>query len=256
MLYNAVAGFTGMNPKKLHEITDRHMAAEAAARTNTGDLLRQVILGGQDGLVNVLGILLGVAKATGSAPTVIVAGLAATFAESISMGAVAYTSSQAARDFYFRELEREKKEMKTLPEIEKEEVKVIYMRKGFRGKALDAIVRKTVSNDKMWLDLMMAEELGFSENDAKVNPLREAFVVMMSAFAGSFIPLLPFFFLPIGTATIVSVGVAVITLFAAGAIKGKLTTGNLFWRGVELSLIGTVAALAGYAVGAIFKVTV
>ena len=55
--------------------------------------LSDVILGGQDGLVNVLGVILGVAAATADTRIVLVAGLAATFAESVSMGAVAYTST-------------------------------------------------------------------------------------------------------------------------------------------------------------------
>ena len=54
----------------------------------TGFSLPEIILGGQDGLVNVLGIILGMAAATSSSQIVIVAGLAATFAESISMAAV------------------------------------------------------------------------------------------------------------------------------------------------------------------------
>ncbi len=58
--------------------------------------LRDIILGGQDGLVNVLGIVLGVAAASGNSRIVLVAGLAATFAESFSMAAVAYTSSIAS----------------------------------------------------------------------------------------------------------------------------------------------------------------
>ncbi|HZY44053.1 MAG TPA: VIT1/CCC1 transporter family protein, partial [Anaerolineae bacterium] len=70
--------------------------------------LSDVILGGQDGLVNVLGVILGVAAASSDPRIVIAAGLAATFAESISMGAVAYTTTMADRDFYLSEIEREK----------------------------------------------------------------------------------------------------------------------------------------------------
>lgn len=57
--------------------------------------LRDIILGGQDGLVNVLGIVLGVAAASRDERIIMAAGLAATFAESFSMAAVAYTSSVA-----------------------------------------------------------------------------------------------------------------------------------------------------------------
>src|SRR3989344_5030954 len=80
-----------------------------------GSLLRQLILGGQDGLVNVLGIILAVATATNDAKIVLIAGLAATFAESISMAAVAYTSSKAARDHYLREQELELREIRLHP---------------------------------------------------------------------------------------------------------------------------------------------
>ena len=60
-------------------------------------LLSNFILGSQDGLVNVLGILLGLTAATGDIRIFFVAALAALGAESISMGAVAYTSTSARR---------------------------------------------------------------------------------------------------------------------------------------------------------------
>ena len=64
-----------------------------------GSLLRDIILGGHDGVVNVLGLVLGVAAATADPRIILIAGLAGGFAESISMAAVAYTSTMASRDF-------------------------------------------------------------------------------------------------------------------------------------------------------------
>ncbi|MDO8556599.1 MAG: VIT1/CCC1 transporter family protein [Nanoarchaeota archaeon] len=66
---------------------------------STGSLLKDIILGGQDGIVNVLGLTLGVAAATNDPRVVLIAGLAGGCAESISMAAVAFTSTQAERDF-------------------------------------------------------------------------------------------------------------------------------------------------------------
>ena len=66
----------------------------------TGENLRDFILGAQDGIVNVLGLVLGVASATFDTKVVLIAGLAGLFAESISMGAVAFTSTKAAHDYY------------------------------------------------------------------------------------------------------------------------------------------------------------
>src|SRR5579875_2187790 len=79
--------------------------------------LRDVILGGQDGLVNILGIALGVVAANGSRTVLIAAGLSAAITESISMGAVAYTSSLSERDYYRAEEAREREEMRTMPEV-------------------------------------------------------------------------------------------------------------------------------------------
>ena len=98
--------------------------------------LPEIILGGQDGLVNVLGVILGVAAATSDSKIVIVAGLAATFAESISMAAVAYTSKLAEADYYQSEYEREKWEIEHIPEGEKEEIMALYSHLGFSGKTL------------------------------------------------------------------------------------------------------------------------
>src|SRR3954468_11927429 len=87
----------------------------------TNNSLRDVILGGQDGLVNMLGISLGVIAAGGSTHVLIVTGLAAAITESISMGAVAYTSFGSDRDFYLAERDRERREVASRPDEERQE---------------------------------------------------------------------------------------------------------------------------------------
>lgn len=69
---------------------------------NGSAIIRDVILGGQDGIVNVLGIVLAVATATQSRYIILISGLAATFAESISMAAVGYTSAKAGKEYYHK----------------------------------------------------------------------------------------------------------------------------------------------------------
>jgi len=72
-----------------------------------GSLLRQLVLGGQDGLVTVLCVILGVAVATGEARLALIAGIAAAFAETVSMVAVAYTSAKAQREFFAKRVAEE-----------------------------------------------------------------------------------------------------------------------------------------------------
>jgi VIT1/CCC1 family predicted Fe2+/Mn2+ transporter len=74
---------------------EKHMAEEHVGMSAR---FREFVLGWQDGVVNVLGIVLGVAVSTNDSRLVLIAGLAATFAESISMAAVAYTSTKAYAD--------------------------------------------------------------------------------------------------------------------------------------------------------------
>jgi len=219
--------------------------------TGTGSLLRDIILGSQDGLVNVLGIILAVATAIVDVKIVIIAGLAATFAESISMAAVAYTSTKASRDFYRSELEREKWEMNHWPDREREEIRVIYKNKGFTGALLNAIVKRITSNKKMWLNVMMDEELHLTESHD--NPVKSAAIVGFSAIGGSIVPLISFFFLPVREAIIASLILAIIVLFVTGYIKGKLTTKPLR-SAVEMAIIGMAAAIVGYAIGAVLGV--
>ena len=215
--------------------------------------IREFILGGQDGLVNVLGLILGVATATSDVKIVLIAGIAALFAESISMGAVAYTSSKAALDFYKSMRAIEAKEIKEIPGEERDEVRRIYKSKGFSGKLLDQIVKKITSRKKLWLETMMSEELRLFPGQEE-QPIKVGVVVFFATVIGSLVPLFPFFFFSVKAGIISSVIVSVAVLFLIGAIKAKLTIGDWRKSGLELVVIGTLAAVAGYVIGKVLEV--
>ena len=219
--------------------------------------LRNIILGGQDGLVNVLGIVLGLAVASQDLRIILAGGLAATFAESVSMAAVAFTSMRAEQSFYESELAREKREIKEVPEMEKEEIREIYRQKGFSGKLLEEVTEKITSNEEVWLDEMMKFELGLQPVETK-HALSSGAVVGAAALVGSLIPLIPFFFLEtfalsINEAIWISLVISALTLFIVGAYKAKTTVGDWKKSGLEIAVIGTVSALVGYVIGQFFK---
>lgn len=219
-----------------------------------GFTLPEIILGGQDGLVNVLGVILGVAAATGSNHIVIVAGLAAAFAESISMGAVAYTSKIAEADYYQSEYEREKWEIDHYPEGETAEIRHLYAAYGFEGETLDTIVKTITSKKEIWLKVMMEQELKLEPIERK-EAIPFAFIVGISAIIGSFIPLTAYFFLPMKEGTMVSLVVSAVTLFVVGFYKAKKTIGrNFIKQGIEMMVIGMVSAIVGYFIGSLFQV--
>jgi predicted membrane protein (TIGR00267 family) len=212
--------------------------------------MRELILGGQDGLVNTLGVVLAVASASGNPRIVLIAGAAALFAESISMLAVSYTSSKAANEVYESELKNEEYEVDEMPELERQEVWDIFYEKGLRGNTLEKVVDKITSDRKRWIDVMMKDELKLFPSGQE-NPLKDALIVGVSAIVGSLIPILPFLFLPISSAVIWSVIISAVALFAGGAVKAKLTIGTWWKSGLELALIGMVAAILGYVIGAL-----
>ncbi|MBI5149059.1 VIT1/CCC1 transporter family protein [Candidatus Pacearchaeota archaeon] len=232
--------------RKIRDPSERHGGASS--------LFNEFILGGQDGLVNVLGIILGMAIATSDAKLVIIAGLAAAFAESISMAAVAYTSTKAQEDFYYSEEEREVYEIKTVPSKERKEIYDIYYAKGFRRKLLNDIVKNITSNKRRWLDIMMKEELGLTKSF--LHPIKTALIVGLSAIIGSLIPLFTFFFLPIKTAIVYSLIISAIALFITGIVEAKLTVGHWIKKGIQLTLIGMTAALIGFIVGKILGISI
>ena len=217
--------------------------------------LSDVILGGQDGLVNVLGVILGVAAATNDVNIVVVAGLAATFAESVSMGAVAYTSTLADSDLYESERQREYRHINAYPELERDEIREIYQRRGFKGDLLERIVETITANKDVWVAVMMAEELNLSPVNRR-QAMRSALVVGLSAVVGSLIPLMPFFWLPVNVSMYVSLLTAALALFAVGTYKARATVGRPVRSGLEMAIIGILSALAGYAAGVIFKAPV
>ena len=214
--------------------------------------LADIILGGQDGLVNVLGVILGISAASGDIKIIIAGGLAATFAESISMGAVALTSKLTLRDHYKAELAREKQEIAQMPEQEKEEIRHIFAKKGLSGKILDDVVEHVTADEKAWLEMMMREELGLEEVKDK-DIYTGSFVVFISALIGSFIPLAPFFFMSIRAATIASVILSALALLLVGIYKAKAIIGSPLKSGLQMVLIGMGASLAGYVTGLVFQ---
>src|SRR5213594_2839419 len=195
-------------------------------------LLSDFILGSQDGLVNVLGVILGVAVASRNLSdpiTIILAGgLAATFAESISMGAVAYTSTLARRDHYLAEVERERREMVELPDLEKQEVRDILERWDFHGPELDEMVEKITSKPKAWLEIMMAHELNLAPVE-KTQARKSAILVGVAAILGSLV-------------------LSTTTLFLIGWWKARTTIGRPTRSGVQMAIIGIASAVAGFGI--------
>lgn len=140
--------------------------------------------------------------------------------------------------------------MEHLPEVERQEIHDIYAAKGFKGKLLEEIVAHITSNDKLWLETMMREELGFAESPPK--PGLNGIVMSVSFIVGALIPTIPYF-LKIATFDLfyISSMLSLIGLFAAGAFKTKFTKKNIFFSAIETLAVGALAALGAYGIGVV-----
>lgn len=224
-----------------------------------GRSLRDIILGGQDGLVNVLGLVLGVAAATAQLRIIMAAALAATFSESIAMGGVAYTSALAERDYYLAQLERERREVEDVPDIEREEVRQIFRNKGLHGDVLERVVEEITSDKRIWVDVMMRDELHLTPVSAQGIAGR-ALVTGFATLVGSLIPLIPFLFVPllglsVTAATILALPLCAVVLFGVGAYKAITLVGDWRISGLQMLLIGMLSAAAGYGIGRLLHVS-
>jgi VIT1/CCC1 family predicted Fe2+/Mn2+ transporter len=240
-------------------LVDRHAANKPPRHephSTGGTWLRDVILGGQDGLVNMLGIELGIIAAGASTAVLITTGLAAAITESISMGAVSYTSSLAERDYYLAQQAQEQREVDATPEEEEDEVRQIYAAKGFDGDLLDAVVRTITSNRETWVGTMMDEELHLEPVETS-RVLRGAAVVLLATLIGHFVPLWSFIVLrPSPTiALVVSIAFSGVVLFGVGVYQAKTLVGDWRTSGLKMVVIGLGAAAIGFFVGHLFHTT-
>jgi VIT1/CCC1 family predicted Fe2+/Mn2+ transporter len=242
-------------PARLPVADEADVTAAVAGSGRAAALVRDVILGGQDGLVNVLGLVLGMAVATGDSRVVITAGLAAMLAESIAMAGVAYTSSGAERGLVIRvsrsigigatsrHAERRTAALRSLAEG------------GARADTVAAVAAAFDDEGRAWANELRSAQSAMAPV-RETRPIRAAAVVGLSTLLGSMVPLLPFVLLPMSVAPLAALVGAVIVLFAAGVERARVSGGRPLRAGLELVAIGVVSAFAGYLIGRILRAPV
>lgn len=210
--------------------------------------IRDVILGGQDGLVNVLGLVLGLAVATGNGRVIVTAALAAMFAESIAMAGVAYTSRGAERDFA-SDVRANLLDGLAAHSLERlADRRAALERAGVEPARIEGILAVAAEESAAWRDGFDRLERSLAPV-REAHPLRAALVVGLSTIVGSAVPLVPFLLLPVGSAMVVAIVAAAAVLFIAGVQRARLTSVPVLPAGFQMVAIGLLSALAGYLIG-------
>ena len=245
-----VTGETPALPLDLETYIDAALALdrEPFQVANLGRL-REVVFGAQDGIISTVALTTSVAIAVGSTATVLVAGLAAVAAGTISMAAGAYLGSRAEEDVREAVIAREMRDLEEKPAEELAELVILFQREGNTYDDAVHLANEIAGNKTLWLNTLLEKKLGISP-DIGGNPLKDAAVMCVSFGSAAIIPIIPFLFLNVRAAAIgLSIGLSLAGLFLLGLVKGRLVRKSPILQGLEILGIGAASAALGYGLG-------
>jgi VIT1/CCC1 family predicted Fe2+/Mn2+ transporter len=212
--------------------------------------LRAAVLGANDGILSTASIIIGVAAASTTKDPVILAGVAGLVAGALSMAAGEYVSVSSQSDLESADLERERKELESMPEEELQELAQIYVKRGLdQALALEVATQLTAHNA---IEAHARDELGINKiTEAK--PLQAALSSGLAFTFGGALPLVVAFFAPLMGMEYIQYVAALFFLVTLGAIAAKAGGSNMWKAILRISFWGTVAmgitALIGYWFG-------
>ena len=210
--------------------------------------IREVVFGGQDGLLSTMLLVTALAVGDLERTAVLVGGLAGALAGLISMSTGAYLGSKAQRDLQRAEIEQEARELEEHPGEELAELVVIYQQEGLSYEDAQGVAEHIAADKDLWLRTMVEKELGISPQLTS-NPIKDALVMGAAFTVGAIIPVIPFFFSKSGTAIGVAVGATLVALFVLGMGKGRIVQRSPVFQGLEILLVGAAAAAVGWGLG-------
>jgi VIT1/CCC1 family predicted Fe2+/Mn2+ transporter/rubrerythrin len=222
-------------------------AVEPWHRTGSGGFLRNVVYGFNDGLTANFGLVAGVVGASVAPQVVLISGVAGMIADALSMGASGYLAAKSEQEVYAHEIAMEKEEIRLMPDVEREELALIYQAKGIDPGIARRMATDVMSDPARALDEQVREELKIGE--AHATPLREGWITGTATAVGALLPVFPFFILE-GTAAVwTSFSVAMLSHFAVGAARSVFTGRGLLRSGFDMFIVGFGVAAVGYVVG-------
>jgi VIT1/CCC1 family predicted Fe2+/Mn2+ transporter len=214
---------------------------------NSGDTVRDVIIGMSDGLTVPFALAAGISGAIAASHIVVTAGVAELAAGGISMGLGGYLAARSDVDHYENERRREFAETHELPDEERREIESIFASYGITGDSLKTLTDKITSDRHRWVDFMMRFELGLEQPDPRRAPL-SAVRIGGSYVVGGLLPLLPYMLIPSSQQALWgSIAVTLVALALFGALKGKFTGVSMARSALETVGIGGVAAAVAFA---------
>jgi vacuolar iron transporter family protein len=209
-----------------------------------GSYLRDWVYGGIDGAVTTFAVAAGVAGASLSPQVVLILGFANLLADGFSMAVANYSGTKTEREQYERLLAIEYKHIAAVPEGEREEIRQIFEKMGFRGNDLERAVDTICSDKGRWAHTMVLEEYGMAPLIR--SPLKAALSTFAAFAAFGSIPLVPYL---VGGGLVASAAGTSVAFLLIGSLKSRWSVRSAWRSGLETLVIGGIAASLAYAAG-------
>lgn len=221
-----------------------------------GRYLKDAVYGANDGVVTTFAVVAGVSGANLSPEIVFIIGAANLLADGFSMAVSNYLGAKSETEFFHEERNREEREVREIPVEERAEVRRILTQKGYAGSDLASLTELIVKNPSFWVDFMMREELRLEAHDMD-NPRLAALVTFIAFAVCGAIPIIAYVLaLSRGVGFLMASLASGLTLFCVGALRAFFTGKSKLFSGLEVLLIGGIAATLAYLVGLILKLLI
>ena len=222
---------------------------EVYHRKRAGKYISDLILGANDGIITTFVVVAGATGAGLSPLVIVILGFANILGDAVSMGFGNYLGQKSEQDYNRGQRQKEEWEVKKFPEVEHYEIRKIFEKWGFGGKDLDRAEEIVTSNKKVWVDVMMKEELGIIEESTQ-QPIKGGAMTFFAFVAAGIVPLIPFLVPPLlSNAQWYSTALAGIELFIIGAMRSTISPQKWLKGGFEMLLVGVLAGGIAYGVG-------
>jgi VIT1/CCC1 family predicted Fe2+/Mn2+ transporter len=254
---NARTLFTAWRQMRTRNLKEEHRPEKIRERISAKggeSALGDAVLGASDGIITTFAVVAGSAGGQFSTDVVIVLGLANLIADGFSMAVSNYLSTRSRQEEVDEAKEDESWQIDRYPLGEYREVREIFARKGFHGPTLDRIVEVITRNRDVWIDTMLEEELNLQK--VMASPSHAAMVTFAAFIAFGSIPLIPFVLpaFPQQHLFLVSSGLSAVAFATLGVWKGWMLHRPPFRSGLQTFLIGSIAAVLAYGVGALLHI--
>jgi VIT1/CCC1 family predicted Fe2+/Mn2+ transporter len=215
--------------------------------------LRAAVLGANDGIVSVAGIVIGVAGATTNRGPVFTAGLAGLVAGAVSMALGEYVSVSSQRDSERAEISQEKRELASTPEAELTELTALYEARGLSPETARTVAEELTARDALAAHL--DAELHIDPDDIP-SPVQAAVASALSFTSGALLPMVAILLPPAALRVPVAFVAVLLALALTGTISARLG-GSKVRRAVLRVVVGGALGLAlTYGVGHLFGTAV